>query len=81
MRICEATIAASVQAMRRWLRSGQGTERSLATAAGISQPHTHNICRGLRTPTPQTADRLLAAIGANAAEISAEALASIEHRR
>ena len=41
------------------LAAGEWTERGLARRAGISQPHLHNVLKGIRSMTPEVADRLL----------------------
>ena len=44
----------------RWrVRNGEYTERRLAGLVGVSQPHMHNILKGVRTLSPNTADRIL----------------------
>lgn len=50
-------------------RDGLLTERSLARAAGISQPHLHNVLHGTRGLTPELADRLLEALGVSLLEL------------
>jgi transcriptional regulator with XRE-family HTH domain len=44
------------------VRNGQLTERSLARLAGISQPHLHNVLKGIRKLSPEIGDRILAAL-------------------
>ena len=44
------------------IAEGEITERALARRAGISQPHLHNVLKGIRTMTPDVADRLLEAL-------------------
>ena len=50
-------------AMRRVLRArvrnGEVTERGLARLAGISQPHLHNMLKGVRALSAEKADLLL----------------------
>ncbi len=41
------------------IRNGEWTERSLARRAGMSQPHLHNVLKGVRVPSPEITDRLL----------------------
>jgi DNA-binding transcriptional regulator YdaS (Cro superfamily) len=44
----------------RWkVRNGELTERRLAGLIGVSQPHMHNVLKGLRTLSPGIADRIL----------------------
>jgi len=53
--------------MQRWLlaeirervRNGQISERRLAHLIGISQPHMHNVLKGVRVLSPKIADRIL----------------------
>ncbi len=54
----------------RWrVRNGEVTERGLARLAGLSQPHVHNVLKGVRLPSPESADRLLRALGLRAADL------------
>lgn len=48
-----------LQRVKQQVRNGELTERGLARLAGISQPHLHNVLKGVRVLTPGTADRLL----------------------
>jgi transcriptional regulator with XRE-family HTH domain len=41
------------------VRNGDGTERSLARLSGISQPHMHNVLKGVRVFSPELADQIL----------------------
>lgn len=49
--------------LRVWLnvqvRNGQLTERGLARLVAMSQSHIHNVLKGARILTPDTADRIL----------------------
>jgi hypothetical protein len=38
------------------VRSGEVTERGLARTTGVSQPHMHNVLKGKRLFSPDTAD-------------------------
>jgi hypothetical protein len=42
--------------LRGRIRSGELTERQLARLAGISQPHLHNVLKGVRVLSAATAD-------------------------
>ncbi len=54
----------------RWrVRNGEISERGLARLAGLSQPHVHNVLKGVRVLSPESADRLLRALGLNAADL------------
>ena len=44
------------------IRNGAITERGLARASGVSQPHLHNVLKGVRLLTPSVADRMLEAL-------------------
>jgi transcriptional regulator with XRE-family HTH domain len=52
-----------IEALRLRIRAGEITERALARKAGISQPHLHNILKGVRALNPETADQLLETLG------------------
>ncbi len=41
------------------LQRGELTERGLARRTGISQPHLHNVLKGVRVLSPQIGDLLL----------------------
>jgi hypothetical protein len=58
------------------IAEGEITERALARRAGISQPHLHNVLKGIRTMTPDVADRLLEALHLPLEELTAGALAN-----
>lgn len=45
--------------LRIRVRNGELTERSLARLVGISQPHMHNVLKGVRTLSPEMLDRFL----------------------
>jgi transcriptional regulator with XRE-family HTH domain len=45
--------------LRHRVRSGELTERSLARITGVSQPHIHNVLKGKRTLSSDTADVIL----------------------
>lgn len=48
--------------VQRRLQCGEWTERALARATGISQPHVHHLVKGDRSLTPEMADALLLAL-------------------
>ncbi len=48
-----------LQMLRIRVRSGQLTERSLARMCGVSQPHMHNVLKGVRALSPEFADQIL----------------------
>jgi plasmid maintenance system antidote protein VapI len=41
------------------VRSGEATERGLARAIGVSQPHLHNVLKGRHLFSIATADKIL----------------------
>lgn len=41
------------------LRNGELSERRMAHLTGISQPHIHNVLKGVRILSPRAADRIL----------------------
>ncbi|MDZ7637957.1 MAG: helix-turn-helix transcriptional regulator [Bryobacterales bacterium] len=61
-----------LQHVRLRVRNGQLTERGLARLAGISQPHIHHILSGKRGLSPANADRLLAALSIDIADLLGE---------
>jgi plasmid maintenance system antidote protein VapI len=48
-----------VEHLRQRVRSGEVTERGLARATGVSQPHIHHVLKGKRLLSAATADRIL----------------------
>lgn len=51
-----------IELARSRIRSGVVSERGLARQAGLSQPHLHNVLKGIRELSPQSADRLMKAL-------------------
>ena len=47
--------------LRDRVRNGDLTERGLARLAGMSQPHMHNVLKGIRAVTPEVFDSVLKA--------------------
>ena len=45
--------------LRTQIHNGHLTERGMARLTGVSQPHIHNVLKGVRNLSPQIADRLL----------------------
>lgn len=45
--------------LRSRVRSGELTERSAARLTGVSQPHLHNVLKGIRLLSPEMADQVL----------------------
>ncbi len=48
--------------LRFRVRNGELTERGLARMTGISQPHIHNIVKGVRALSPEMGDEILRAL-------------------
>jgi hypothetical protein len=48
-----------IEDLRQRVRRGEVTERSLARATGVSQPHMHNVLKGIRLLSADTADSIL----------------------
>jgi len=48
-----------VQHLNRCVQSGDFTERGVARRVGISQPHIHNVLKGNRLLSWESADSLL----------------------
>lgn len=48
-----------VTSLKARVRNGEFTERGLAKAIGVSQPHVHNILKGLRILSPEIGDQIL----------------------
>jgi transcriptional regulator with XRE-family HTH domain len=48
-----------IENLRQRVRSGEMTERGLARATGVSQPHIHHVLRGKRLLSAVTADQIL----------------------
>lgn len=69
--------------VRLRLCNGELTERRLARMAGISQPHMHNVLKGVRSLTPEVADLLLASLGLSMLDMITpdEARALLESQR
>jgi hypothetical protein len=54
---------------REKVRAGQVTERGLARMCGLSQPHMHNVLKGIRALSTDSADRLMNALGIQVADL------------
>ena len=48
-----------VALLKSRLRNGELSERRMAHLTGISQPHIHNVLKGVRILSPRAADRIL----------------------
>jgi hypothetical protein len=54
---------------RQRVHSGELTERGLARLCGVSQPHMHNVLKGIRSLSTASADRLLVALNLSVPEL------------
>ncbi len=55
---------------RQRIRNGEFTERGLARIAGISQPHLHNLLKGVRELSTASADSLLSGLDIGVLDLS-----------
>jgi transcriptional regulator with XRE-family HTH domain len=55
--------------LRERVRCGDMTERGLARLTGVSQPHIHNVLKGKRDLSIETADTILSALGMDLADL------------
>lgn len=60
------------------VQNGQLTERRLARLIGVSQPHMHNILKGLRKLPPEVADRILATLEISMLDLVAQTETPLE---
>jgi transcriptional regulator with XRE-family HTH domain len=51
------------------IRRGEFTERSLSRRVKLSQAHVHNVLKGARAMSPQTADRFLNELGISISDL------------
>jgi transcriptional regulator with XRE-family HTH domain len=58
--------------LRSKVKSGELTERRLARMAGISQPHLHNVMKGVRILSPAAADTVIANLHVTAGDLLRE---------
>jgi hypothetical protein len=61
-----------VDHLRGRVKSGELTERRLARLAGVSQPHLHNVLKGVRVLSPATADVVVRNLRLSAFELVRE---------
>src|SRR5579872_1518322 len=57
------------------LRSGEVTERGLARLTGVSQPHLHNVVKGVRLFSAQMADKVMEGLHVDLLTLLGEELA------
>jgi hypothetical protein len=69
-----------VDLAREKVRTGQVTERGLARMCGMSQPHMHNVLKGIRSLSTSSADRLMTGLGIHVADLLWGVSASISSR-
>jgi len=58
-----------VEHIRELIRCGELTERRLARMTGISQPHIHNVLKGRRSLSFESADLILHVLRLEIAEL------------
>jgi hypothetical protein len=58
-----------VASLRSRLRNGELSERRLALITGISQPHMHNVLKGVRFLSTRACDQILRALRMSAADL------------
>jgi hypothetical protein len=58
-----------IENLRYRIRNGEVTERGLALKAGISQPHLHNLLKGVRALNAARSDQLLTRLGLTALDL------------
>lgn len=62
-----------VSAIRIRIRNGEISERGLARMLGVSQPHVHNVIKGVRALSPKMSDRILEGLGMTVLDLAEEA--------
>lgn len=68
--------------VRERVRNGELTERGLARLTGVSQPHVHNVLKGVRLLSMQTADLIIRELRLDLLElIDPEELSEARRRR
>ena len=65
----EELISRLVETARQRVQRGSVTERRLARLCGVSQPHMHNVLKNIRSLSPESADRLMQALGITVPEL------------
>lgn len=59
-----------IENVRVRLRNGELTERGFARQIGVSQPHIHNVLKGVRFLTPKLADLMMGHLGLTILELA-----------
>jgi hypothetical protein len=68
--------------VRQRVRNGELTERSLARLTGISQPHIHNVLKGVRILNNSLADAILLQLKMNVGDLTGNSqseIAAVRH--
>jgi plasmid maintenance system antidote protein VapI len=58
-----------LEELRQRLRNGDFTERGLARIVGISQPHIHNVLKGVRSLSPDLGDQVISGLDLSLMEL------------
>lgn len=68
--------------VRNEIRNGEFTERGFARLIGISQPHAHNVLKGVRNLSPEILDQALKYLHLSLLDLAslAEIEAQLQHR-
>ena len=66
---CQTLLRQIVELAHYQVHIGRTTERHLAKMAGVSQPHLHNVLKGIRHLSPESGDKILAALGLSVTDI------------
>ena len=71
-----------LEELRHRIRSGAATERGLARATGLSQPHLHHVLKGKRLLSVERADEVLRRLDLDVLQfIRPEELRDVSSRR
>jgi len=58
---------------RNLIRNGEYTESGMGRLLGISQPHVHNVMKGVRPVTPELFDLMLRRLGVDVLDLYTDA--------
>ena len=58
-----------VEILRERIHRGEWTERGMARATGVSQPHLHNVLKGLRLLSDEMADQVMCELNISLSEL------------
>src|ERR1051325_6319138 len=61
-----------VSHLRAMVRNGEITERRLARLTGVSQPHLHNVLKGIRVLSAEMADQVVTHLRLSPLDLLAE---------